>query len=209
MLLLKWSFATFIPLFAVIDPIAALPAFLAMTPQESEERRREMAVRACAVAACVLVLFALIGKHILSIFGISLDSFRIAGGLILLLTALDNVQAKRGPIKETPEEREAGLAKDDVSITPLAVPMLSGPGAISTVMVYRGQADSFAQTALLCAVIAGVMAASALLFMVCLKGVNRVNPIVIKVVMRLTGLLIAATGVEFILTGLKNAGVAG
>ncbi|OIO10669.1 MAG: hypothetical protein AUJ52_03670 [Elusimicrobia bacterium CG1_02_63_36] len=209
MSLWSWSLFVFVPLLAVIDPPAALPAFLAMTPDSSDEDRMKMAVRGCAVAAAVLLLFALMGGRILSVFGISLDSFRIAGGLILLLVALDSLQAKRSAVKETPEETDEGLHKDDVSVSPLAVPMLAGPGAISTVMVFQGRSESIAHTAVLCVTIVAVFAAAAALFYVFLKGIKRVSPIVVNVVMRLTGLLIAAVGVEFILSGLKNAGFAG
>lgn len=196
-----------VPLIAIMNPIAAFPALIAMTPTATSLERRQMAKRGCFTAGGVLLVFAMSGPLVFKFFGISLASFRIAGGLILLLLAIDNLQAKRSPVKETPEEREAAVEKDDVSVTPLAVPMLSGPGAISTVIVFQGQAVNFELKLVLYAVIGAATVVSYLAFRVFFTGYHKVNPIMINIVTRLMGLLLAATGVEFIVSGLKAAGV--
>lgn len=205
--LVRFALLTGVPLFAIINPLAAVPVFLAITPNDSTEARLRMALRGCLVCGGILAVFALLGTHIFKVFGISLPSFRVAGGLILLLMALDSLQAERGKIKETEEELREGAAKDDVSVTPLGVPLLAGPGAISTVIVYDSQAVGFAQTAVVYGVIAAVTVLSYLVFWAFLKGARRVNPLAMNIVTRLMGLLLAATGVEFILGGLSAAGV--
>ena len=207
MSLIRYALLTGVPLLAIINPLAAVPVFLAMTPGDALEARLRMALRGCLVCGGILLVFAALGNGIFKVFGISLPSFRIAGGLILLLMALDSLQAERGRIKETEEELREGTAKEDVSVTPLGVPLLAGPGAISSVIVFESQAATLSEKAVVYAVIAGVAALSYATFWVTLRGATRINPIAMNIVTRLMGLLLAATGVEFILSGLRAAGV--
>ena len=205
--LLRFALLTGVPLMAIINPLAAVPVFLSMTPNNSTEERLGMALRGCLVCGGVLIVFAALGTQIFKVFGISLPSFRIAGGLILLLMALDDLRAERGKIKETEEELREGTAKEDVSVTPLGVPLLAGPGAISSVIVFESKAAGFAEGVVVYAVIALVAALSYAAFWFGLKGLKRLNPIAMNIMTRLMGLLLAATGVEFILSGLASAGL--
>src|SRR6185503_15942499 len=156
----EYTFLALSSLFVIIDPFAAIPAFLAMTPTNTPRERIEMAWLASVVAAGALIGFALVGKWIFGLLGITLPAFQIAGSIILLLVALDMLRAQRSRVQATPEEEEAGAHKVDVAVTPLAIPMLSGPGAISTVVLLRGQAAGVAKTAALCVCIVGVCASS-------------------------------------------------
>ena len=106
-----------VSLLAIMNPIAAFPALIAMTPNSTSLERRGMAKRGCFVAGGVLLMFSMAGPMVFTFFGVSLASFKIAGGLILLLLAIDNLQGKRSPVKETPEEREAGVEQEDVSVS--------------------------------------------------------------------------------------------
>lgn len=205
--LVEYTLLTFGSLFAIVDPMAAIPAFLAMTANDTLAQRQRMAFVASLTCAGVLALFAALGPALFKLFGITLASFEIAGGLILLLSSLDMLRAKRSPLQETEEETEAGTAKDDVAITPLAIPMLAGPGAISTSIVLANRAKSAAQHALLYVCLLGVSAACFLILWAAAKGSKRINPIAMNVMTRLMGLLLAAIGVQFILTGIKAAGV--
>src|SRR5881394_3382949 len=132
-------------LFVIVDPLAVIPAFLAMTPTDSPEQRVRMARLACCVMAGVLIVFALAGKWIFKFLGITMPAFQIAASIVLLLVALDMLRAQRSRVQETREETTAGAEKSDIAITPLAVPMLAGPGAISTVIVLQSQAVGVAQ----------------------------------------------------------------
>ncbi|MDD5656884.1 MAG: NAAT family transporter [Elusimicrobia bacterium] len=194
---------------AILNPVAAVSTFLAMTPSNTTAERMAMARRACLTALLVLVLFATVGQGIFKIFGITLPSFQLAGGLVLLLISLDNLRAHRSPVQETAEEREEGTAKDDVSITPLAVPMLSGPGAITTVIMLDTKAGSLVQHAVLYLALAVVCGVTYLIFRVAVIGARSINPTLMNVTTRLMGLLLAATGVEFILGALKHVGAIG
>lgn len=129
----------FCSLFVIVDPLAAAPAFLAMTPTDSPEQRLRMARLACCVMGGVLLAFALGGKLIFKLLGITMPAFQLAASLVLLLVALDMLRARRSRVQATEEETVAGTEKTDIAVTPLAIPMLSGPGAISTAIVLKAR----------------------------------------------------------------------
>ena len=140
----NWAFIllAFSSLFVIVDSVGTIPAFLAMTPNNTPDERARMARFACTVATGIVLFFALTGMAIFKVFGITMPAFQIAGGLVLLLSSLDMLRAKRSPLNETPVETEEGIEKDNIAITPLAIPMLSGPGAISTSIVLAGLSGS-------------------------------------------------------------------
>jgi len=204
--LVEYTLLTATSLFAIINPVAAVPAFLAMTPNDTQAQRLQMARTACLTCAGVLAVFAALGHGLFRIFGITLPSFQIAGGLVLLLISLDSLRAKRSPVQETEEETAAGVSKADISITPLAIPMLSGPGAITTAIILETKARGWPQAAALYLAIAAVSALSFLVFHLAIKGARRLNPIAMNIATRLMGLILAATAVEFILGALRTEG---
>lgn len=189
----------------IVDPIATIPAFFAITPNDSTESRIRMARLACLVGAGVLMTFVLVGPLLFRLMGITLSAFKIAGGILLLLIALDMLRAKRSPVQETTEENDAAAHKDDVAITPLAVPMLAGPGAISTAILLQSQAAHWTQTVALLLSIAGVFFASYHVFrFAAIHGVKWISPIAMKITTRIMGLLLAAVAVQFALDGLAE-----
>lgn len=196
---------TFGTLFAIVDPFAVIPAFLSMTPRDSVIQRRRTALVASVTTGAILMTFAVMGMSIFKLFGVTLPAFQIAGGLILLLAALDQLRAKKSPLNETVEECEEGANKDDVAITPLAIPMLSGPGAITTVIVLYGKSPTLADKMVLMVCIAAVALSSYVILYGAAKGSKRISPIAMNIVLRLTGLMIAAIGIQFILSALKIA----
>src|ERR1700686_3070890 len=141
--LLQFSFVALTSIFFLVDPIAAVPAFLIMTAKAGAEPRRRMARRAASTCFVVLCSFAIAGTLIFRLFGITLPAFKIAGGVILLLIGMDMLQARRSQTKETPTETEEGIEREDVGIIPLGMPMLAGPGSISTVMVLMSGAPAW------------------------------------------------------------------
>lgn len=131
---LQFALVTFASVLFIVDPIAVVPTYLVITQGQDAAQWRATARRACVAAALILVVFALAGSRIFGLFGITMPAFRIAGGLILWLVAMDMLHGNRST-QEGDAEIAEGRAKDDVAVTPLAMPMLAGPGAISTVMV--------------------------------------------------------------------------
>jgi multiple antibiotic resistance protein len=191
-------------LFVIMDPIAVVPAFIAMTPNDPPAAQLRMARLACLVAAGVLMVFALAGKWIFKVLGITLPAFQIAGSVLLLRIALDMLYAKRSPAQETREEIEAGAAKDDIAITPLGVPMLAGPGAISTALILMSQARGWEQRVALLGCIFVVSLASYVIFRLAVRGAHLFSPLALKLLTRLMGLLLAAVSVQFAINGLAQ-----
>jgi len=200
---LEYAFLTFGSLFAIVDPFAAIPTFLAMTGGDTPEQRRRMARTACVTCAGVMSAFALLGPAIFRMFGITLAAFQVAGGLVLLLSALDMLRAQKSALKETPEEIAEGMSKDDIAITPLAVPLLAGPGAITTSIVLAGRATTLPRKAVFFALIALVALISYWTLTIAAESAKRLSSTILNIITRLMGLLLAAIGVQFILSALK------
>ncbi len=196
---------SFWSLFVIVDPIGSVPAFLAMTEGDSPQDRVRMAKLASLVTFFVLLTFSLVGKWILSAFGITLPAFEIAGGIVLLKVALDMLQARQTAIKETPEEQAEGATKEDIAITPLAVPILAGPGAITAVVLLSGQATSFSYQSV---VVCNVLLVSLITFLTLRIAALRssiFSAITLKIIARVMGLLLAAIAIQFILNGIQDA----
>jgi multiple antibiotic resistance protein len=205
--MVHYAFLTFGSLFAIIDPFAAVPAFLALTARDTVEQKRRMAKTACFVCWLVMTVFATLGPIIFEFLGITLPAFQIAGGLVLLLSSLDMLRAKRSSLKETQEEMQEGLSKEDIAITPLAVPMLSGPGAITTAIVLASQTPNLAHRAIFYAALAAAAFATYIILTVSATGAHKLSGTVLNIITRLMGLLLAAVGVQFILNAFKSMGV--
>jgi multiple antibiotic resistance protein len=191
-------------LFVIVDPIAVVPSFLAMTPDETARSRTRMARLACIIMVVVLSLFALFGTRILEFLGITLPAFQIAGSIVLMLIALDMLRAQRSRVQETREETAAGTAKDDVAVTPLAIPMLAGPGAISTVILLHNRAADFMQQIALFVVIAVIGATAYAILHFASHGARWMNPIAMRITTRIMGLLLAAVAVQFMANGIRD-----
>ena len=194
-------------IFFLVDPFAVIPMFLAMTSDVPHAERRAMAKRASLTCGILLSLFAAVGSLIFKAFGITLPAFKIAGGIILLQIGLDMLQARQSATRSTPEETEEGAAKADASIIPLGMPMLAGPGAISTVMVLVGQSHELWQHV---AIYATIVFTSFISYLV-LAGADRVRRYMgetgIRILTRLMGLLLVALAVQFVANGLVDFGV--
>ncbi|MCX8071707.1 MAG: MarC family protein [Candidatus Binatia bacterium] len=203
---LEYTVLAFTTLFVIVDPIAVVPAFLAMTPEQTPEARLRTARIACSVAAAVLVVFTLLGESIFRYLHVSPGAFQIAGSILLLRIALDMLHGQRSAAQETNEEVLAGAAKEDIAVSPLAVPMLAGPGAISTSLILFHQAESVWQRVTLFLVIGLVAIASYGIFTLAIYGIHRVSPLALKLINRLMGLLLAAVAVQFALDGVAQVG---
>ena len=209
MSLIEYTLLAISSLFVIVDPIAVVPTFLAMTAEDTPEQRIRMARLACIIMVVVLFAFAILGERILKFLGIELPAFQIAGGIVLLLIALDMLRAQRSRVQETREETAAGTAKDDIAVTPLAIPMLAGPGAISTAILLHNKAATFAQEVSLCVAILIVGVISYAILHLSSHGARWLNPIVMRITTRIMGLLLAAVAVQFIVRALATLGLGG
>lgn len=193
--------------FFVVDPFATIPSFLAMTESYTDERRRATAWQAGWTCFFVLATFALAGSVIFKIFGITLPAFKIAGGILLFLVAFEMLEARRSGTQESTEERLEGQQKEQIGVTPLGIPMLAGPGSISTVMVLMGQSQYWWQAIPVFAAILITSVASAAI----LAGAGGVRKVLgetgIRILMRLMGLVLTAIAVQFVINGLTDLGL--
>lgn len=207
MSLLEYALLAFTSLFVVIEPIAAAPVFLAMTPRDTLQSRARMARLACVVVAIILLTFAIAGTRLLDTLGIGLPAFQTAGGVLLFLIALDMLRAKDSDQKITSEESEAGAEKADIAVTPLAIPLLAGPGAISTSILLANRAGDWFQRGSLYLSIILIAVLTYWILKLSAAGANWLNPIFLRVTTRLMGLILAALAMQFVFNGLKAAGL--
>ena len=187
----------------IVDPLATAPAFLAMTPNNTPEQRLRTARMACVTMAVVLLAFAAAGTVIFKVFGITMAAFQIAASIVLLIIALDMLRVQRSRVQETREEKLAGSEKDDIAITPLAIPMLAGPGAISTTILLQNEAKTIPQHVALYGCIVAVALVSYLIFRLAVRGARWLSPIAMSIAIRVMGLLLAAVAIQFMLNGIK------
>ena len=206
-LLIEYILLTGSALFIAVNPLAVVPAFLAMTHNDSPEVRARIAMRACLAAGVVLSLFAVAGTWILRWFGLSLPAIEIAGSIVLMIVALDMIQARVTATQETREETLAGAEKESIALMPLAVPMLADPGAISTTLIMLNRAATPQQKAAFYLSLGAVITAAFAILRLSVHGARRLSPIAQKMMGRLMGLLLCAMAVQFCINALKQMGV--
>lgn len=198
---------SFVTLFVIIDPIGLTPLFVALTQGMSVKQRRAIAIRATLVSAGILALFALFGEALLGFIGISMAAFKIAGGILLLLTALDMLFQRRTKRREDTAEEDDDL--DDPSVFPLAIPLIAGPGSIATVILLAGAHPGFSGLGLSLAVMVLVLLVTFIFFEAATPLERLLGKTGINVVSRLLGMLLAALAVQFMLNGLQDFGLLG
>ncbi|MFQ6552080.1 MarC family protein [Aestuariibius insulae] len=206
---LAFLVTAFTALFVVIDPIGLAPVFAALTQGLSPAQRRKIAARACAVATGILLIFAFLGEAVLEFLGISMPAFRISGGILLFLTALDMLferrQTRRQSQGDAPEE-ETG---QDPSVFPIAIPLIAGPGSIATIILLVGEATTTLDAMLVVAIMLVTVGLVFVLFLVAGYLERLLGKVGINVVTRLLGMLLAALSVQFVLDGLASFGLGG
>jgi multiple antibiotic resistance protein len=202
--MLDFATTAFVSILFLVDPPGTVPAFIALTSRYSPAKRRKTALVASVAATLILMGFAAVGNVIFRVLGLTLPAFQIAGGLVLFLVALDMIRAQRST-QECPDEMKEGSEASDVAIAPLAIPMLAGPAALSTVTVLMAQAQDMAAVAV-------VFLAIALTGLVCYVTLRLADPIQrrlgttgVHILDRILGLVLAGIAVQFVLNGLKAA----
>lgn len=198
----------FVTLAVIIDPVGLAPLFVALTQGAAAPARRKIALRACLVAFGVLTVFGLFGDAVLEFVGISLPAFRIAGGVLLFLTALDMLFERRTKRREDQSREED--PDDDPSVFPLAIPLIAGPGAIATMILLTSQGGGdWGWTLAIHGVMASVLLLVFLFFLSAGPLERLLGPVGINVTTRLLGMLLAALSVQFVLDGLTAYGFGG
>jgi len=198
--------SAFITLFVVIDPPGCAPIYAGLTKGASAAQSRSMAIRACLIAAVILVIFALFGEDLLGALHIELDSFRIAGGIMLFWIALEMVFEKRTQRREDRAEKVAATPEiEDVSVFPMAMPMLAGPGAIAAVMLLTNEAQGTDQTLVVLGALAAVLVLTAIALIAAGPLIRLLGARVEAVITRLLGVLLAALAAQYVIDGLRGS----
>lgn len=201
--LIAFALLCFTSLLAIINPLSAAPMYLALTDGYTAEHRRRTLRSAIVTAFLVLLVFASLGGTIFQLFGITIDAFRIAGGIIFFGIGMDMLQAKRTRGKATEEEEREATTKEEVGITPLGVPMITGPGAITTVMVLMTQATTPARVAVVGGAVVSVLAIAWLVLAAAPRLLGFFGQTGLNVMTRIMGLLVTVIGVQFIVDGAR------
>ena len=202
------SLKFFVVFFVVIDPVSLIPLFTGLTTGASTEYKRRMALKAVAISATILLLFALGGAAFLQLMGISLEAFRIFGGLLLFLLALEMVFARESGTRTSSDEAAESRRRADISVFPLAFPFIAGPGALATILLWFGRIHLPGQAGLF----AGFIAAAALVLAIVLALLWVAEPLMrmigvtgANVASRILGVILGALAVQFVLDGLRQA----
>lgn len=202
---MSYALVSFGSIFSIVDPFTAVPVFLALVGAQPHAAQQRTALRASATCFVVLSVFGVAGSFIFHFFGITLPAFKIAGGIILFGVGFEMMRAKRSDTRATNEEAIEAETKEDVGLIPLGLPLLSGPGAIATVMVLVGKAKDVPQKA----VLLGAILLVSLIAFLTLRSASMVARVLgktgINVIGRVMGLILAAVAMQFVLDGLHEA----
>lgn len=203
--MIEFALSAFVTLFVVLDPPGMTPMFAALTERDTAAQRRHMAIRGTLVAGAILTVFAFIGEWFLRMLGVSIDAFRIAGGLLLFFVAVDMLFAHKSPLRATTEsETEEAVQRADISIFPLAIPLIAGPGAMTTVVLLMQKAGSaFLPNLIVIAILLVVLALLMLALMFTSRVIRILGVTGTNVITRVLGLILGALAVQYVLDGVR------
>ncbi|MGB6501744.1 MAG: MarC family protein [Thermoplasmata archaeon] len=195
-----------ISIFAIVDPLGTLPFYVSLTEGFDASDRAVIVQRAVLVLGGVLAVFALLGRFLFAVFGLSLGAFEIAGGALLFVVAFDMLHGEITRVRLTTQDREEAIARrDELSVVPLGIPLLAGPGAISVVMIYEGNAGN--DPIIVIATFVAILITSALTFVILRYGdgiFRSLGRVGVMAMTRVLGLILAAVGVQFVIDGILS-----
>ncbi len=207
--LASFALTTFVAIFAIVNPIGAMTFFVVLTRAYPKEVKKRVIERAILAATLALLIFALVGNYIFLIFGTSIPAFRIAGGILLFSIAFAMMQGERSRTQLTPQDRQEALEREAIGIVPLGIPMLAGPGAITTVIALMADATSpgldMLRVVVILASILGTMLASWITLTYADVIFHRIGRMGAYAISRIMGLILAAIAVQFIILGIQGA----
>ena len=191
-------------LFTLINPIGIAPIFLTLTERFSDSEQKTIAKKGVLTGFIVLITFAYLGSYVFALYSISIDAFRIMGGIIFFRSGLKMLESIIARTRTTPAETEEGLEHDDIAISPIGIPIVTGPGAITAVMVLAGETDGAQEQILLLLSITFVMLVTLTVFLTAPKIFNRLGKSGARLIQRLMGMILMVIAVQFIIDGISN-----
>jgi multiple antibiotic resistance protein len=198
-----FTIRAFVTFFTIIDPVGLAPVVISLTAHLEEAQRRRVVTRAVIISAAIIAFFALVGRFLLDHLGISLYAFNIAGGLLLFLVAVDMLFGRSSGTRETKAESEEAMTREDISIFPLAIPMIAGPGTIATTILYVGLATpNLLDMLSVAGAILSALFAAWLVMRSSMWIIRRIGRTGILVLSRILGIVLAALATQFVLNGI-------
>jgi multiple antibiotic resistance protein len=197
--------SAFVTFLLVIDPPGCVPIFASLTRGATSAHRRSMAVRAVIVATAILLFFSILGEDLLRALGISLSAFRIAGGIMLFLIAVDMVFEKRTERRENRAEEVRASEVEDISVFPMAIPMIAGPGSIASVMLLMARSEGLAESLVVLAALGATMALTLIALLAAGPMMRLLGRRAEAMITRILGVLLAALAVQFVIDGLHRS----
>jgi len=191
-------------LIAIVNPLGALPIFLSMSDKDNPDADMRTINRAAVAVALILLISAWTGEALLGFFGITIDAFRVGGGLLILLMGISMLHGKQSHVKHCPNEVDAAACKEDISVVPLAIPLMAGPGSISLVILDANKIHSWGGEIVLALAIIAVAAIAWLVLLIAEKMRDKLGTIGLNIATRIMGLILAAIGIQFIADGIKQ-----
>jgi len=191
----------FVAMIVIVNPVGIMPVFVAMTAHTSQDERKKIARIASISVFIVLLISAVLGERVLEMFGISIASFKVGGAILVMTAALSMMQAMPTRDKQTPEEAKEAEDKASIAVVPLAIPLLAGPGAMSTIIIYASEKKTFLHIGAVCLVVLGIAIATWLALRIATKVGSRMSKTTVNVATRIMGLLLAALAVEILQVG--------
>jgi multiple antibiotic resistance protein len=201
--MIEFAISAFVTFFVVLDPPGMAPIFAGLTENETDAQRRRLALRGTVIAGIILIVFAFVGEWLLRMLGVTIEAFRIAGGLLLFMVAVDMLFAHESPLRRTTEvEDEEAVRRHDISVFPLAIPLIAGPGAMTTVVLLMQQAaDDVATEALIIGILAAVLGLVLIGLLLAARLVRLIGVTGTNVITRVLGLILGALAVQYVVDG--------
>ena len=195
----------FSSLFTLINPIGIVPIFIAMTDEYSKKERDVIAFKSVLFAFCILILFGVIGEFIFSFYNITIHGFRIAGGILLLKISFDMIESKRSRTRTTPMEEKAAEEKNEIAYTPLAIPLIAGPGSIASIMILSSESSNWNAKITLFISLGTVLLITFLTLKLSKYLTKTFGRAGLRIMQRIMGLILMVISIEFILKGIKDS----
>ena len=201
--LIAFFILAFSSLFTLVNPVGLSPVFLSMVDHCDERERRQIAFKGVITAAVVLIMFTFLGRLIFSFFGITVSGFKIAGGILFFRTGIQMLEARVPRTRSTPKEETEAGTKEEIAYTPIGIPLIAGPGAISSVMIFSSEAENWEYKLVLLGVITLVMGLTYFIFQMADNLAHRFGTIGLRITQRIMGLILMVIAVEFIISGVE------
>ncbi len=192
----------FVAMLVIVNPLGIIPVFVAMTTSHSDRERKRIAGIAAQTVAVVLIVSVLLGERILEVFGISIASFKVGGAILIMLNAISMMQATPSREKQTPEEAEEAVAKASIAVVPLGIPLLAGPGAMSTIIIYASEKKAILHLGAVLLVTLAIAVVTWISLRIATRAGRHMGVTTVNVATRIMGLLLAALAVEIFASGI-------